>query len=244
MEGILLKIGLTKNEINVYTTLLKLGSALAGEITSYSGVHRRNVYDSIERLIEKGLVSFVVVNNRKWFKAADPSRLLVVVEEQKIKLDDIKKSIEQVVPRLRTLPHIKQQQDVMYFKGKEGLKTVYEDILETGEDYIGYGGGLHTEMLLKNYFKHFIKRRVRLGIRRRMIWEESARGKDVTKVPLLQSRFLPNEVSSHAALRIYGNKVAIMLFSQDQPLAVVIDNKAITDGYRKYFEVMWKAAKP
>lgn len=243
MEAILSKIGLTRNEINVYTTLLKLGSALAGEITSYSGIHRRNVYDAIERLIEKGLVSFVIINNRKWFKAADPSRLLVVIDEQKNKLDNIKISIEQLIPQLRTLPVIKEKQDVSYFKGKEGLKTVYEDILTTRQGYIGYGRGRHIESLFKAYFKYYIKRRIKQGIGVRMIWDEISRGQYYTKTPLMESRFLPNEVCSYAALRIYGNKVALMLFSEEQPLAVVIENKAIADGYRKYFEVMWKAAK-
>ena len=78
----------------------------------------------------------------------------------------------------------------------------------------------------------------------RMIWDERSREKYYVKTPLVDSRFLPNEVCSYAALRIYGNKVALMLFSEEQPIAVVIENKAIADGYRKYFEVMWKAAKP
>ena len=78
----------------------------------------------------------------------------------------------------------------------------------------------------------------------KMIWDEHSRGKYFTKTSLVESRFLPNEVCSYAALRIYGNKVALMLFSEEQPLAVVIENKAIADGYRKYFEIMWKAAKP
>lgn len=244
MEAALSKLGLTKNEINVYTTLLKLGSALAGEITSYSGIHRRNVYDAIERLIEKGLVSFVIINNRKWFKAADPSRLLVVLEEQKRRIDDIKISIEQLIPQLRALPVIKERQDVMYFKGKEGLKTVYEDILATGKSYIGYGPGIHIDNLLKAYFKDYIRKRIRKRMKLKMIWDERSRDKYFTKTSLVESRFLPNEVCSHAALRIYGDKVAIMLLSEEQPIAVVIENKAIADGYRKYFEVMWKAAKP
>ena len=244
MESVLTKIGLTKNEIKVYTTLLKLGSALAGEITSYSGVHRRNVYDSIERLIEKGLVSFVVINNRKWFKAADPSRLLVVIDEQKNRLDISREEIEKLIPQLRTLPNIKEKQDVLYFKGKEGIKTVYEGILAAGKSYIGYGPGIHIDSLLKNYFEHYVQRRIQSKIHLRMIWDEASRGKPYTKTPLMESKFIPNEMSSYTASRIYGDKVAIFLFSEEQPIAIVIENKTIAEGYRKYFEVMWKAAKP
>ena len=68
-EEILEEFGLTKNEVKIYLTLLKMGRALAGEITEKSGIHRRNVYDSIERLMKKGLVSFIIQNNRKYFRA-------------------------------------------------------------------------------------------------------------------------------------------------------------------------------
>jgi len=244
MENVLSEIGLTKNEVIVYTTLLKLGSALAGEVTSYSGIHRRNVYDSMQRLIEKGLASFVTINNRRWFKASDPSRLLVVVDEQKNRLERMRSDVEKVVKDFRALPVVKQQEEVLYFKGKEGIKTVYEDVLSIEEDYIGYGPGMQIDNLLKAYFKDYAHRRAKKKIHLKMIWDERSRGMYFTKTPLLESRFLPDDLCSHAALRIYGNKVAIILYSDEQPIAVMIENKAIADGYRRYFEVMWKAAKP
>ncbi|RLE45719.1 MAG: TrmB family transcriptional regulator, partial [Candidatus Methanomethylicota archaeon] len=40
MEQVLREMGLSKNEIKVYLTLLKLGSANVGDITKKSGVHR------------------------------------------------------------------------------------------------------------------------------------------------------------------------------------------------------------
>ena len=244
MENVLSEIGLTKNEVIVYTTLLKLGSALAGEVTSYSGIHRRNVYDSMQRLIEKGLASFVTINNRRWFKASDPSRLLVVVDEQKNRLERMRSDVEKVVKDFRALPVVKQQEEVLYFKGKEGIKTVYEDVLSIEEDYIGYGPGMQIDNLLKAYFKDYAHRRAKKKIHLKMIWDERSRGMYFTKTPLLESRFLPDDLCSHAALRSYGNKVAIILYSDEQPIAVMIENKAIADGYRRYFEVMWKAAKP
>ena len=99
-EEILQSLGLTRNEINVYLTLLKMGSGLAGEITEKSGVHRRNVYDSIERLIKKGLVSFVIQNNRKYFHATDPNRFLGIIKEQKRELIRKERDIRKILPEL------------------------------------------------------------------------------------------------------------------------------------------------
>ena len=103
---------------------------------------------------------------------------------------------------------------------------------------------MQIDNLLKAYFKDYAHRRAKKKIHLKMIWDERSRGMYFTKTPLLESRFLPDDLCSHAALRIYGNKVAIILYSDEQPIAVMIENKAIADGYRRYFEVMWKAAKP
>ena len=70
---LLKQFNLTDNEIKVYLSLLELGSALVGDITKKTGIHRRNVYDCIERLVKKGLVGYVSNNNRKFFRATEPS---------------------------------------------------------------------------------------------------------------------------------------------------------------------------
>ena len=243
METVLSKIGLTKNESKVYLTLLDLGTAQAGQITEKSGVHRRNVYDSIDRLMEKGLISFVIANNKKLFSPVNPKRFLELIDEKKFELDGLKSDFQKILPELELRTTLKERHDVRFFKGVEGLKTVFEDIIRTGKDYIGYGPGQQLEKILKHYFKHFIDKRIKSKISLRLIYDEASR-KALKKNPLSDLRYMPDQYSSRAALRIYGDKVALLLLSEEEPLAIVIKNKAIADGYRKYFEVMWKAAKP
>lgn len=236
-------LGLTENESKIYTALLDLGTAQAGQITEKSGVHRRNVYDSLSRLMEKGLISFVTVNNRKLFSPVNPKRFLEIIEEKKFELENLKNDFRKVLPELELRTRMQERHDVRFYKGVEGLKTVFEDILRTNEDYIGYGPGLQLEKILKHYFRHFLDKRLMAKIGVRLIYDESSRNK-IKKGPLSEIRYIPEEYGSRAALRIYGDKVALLLLSEEEPLAIVIKNKAIADGYRKYFEVMWKAAKP
>ena len=234
-------LGLTPNEAKVYTALLDLGTAQAGQITEKSGVHRRNVYDSLSRLMEKGLISFVSVNNKKMFSPVNPKRFLEIIEEKKFELDELKKDFDKVIPELELRNKMQEHHDVRFFKGVEGLKTVFEDILRTSMDYIGYGSGQQLEKILKHYFVHFVQKRLNAKIRIRLIYSEDARN-EIKKHQLSEIRYIPEEYSSHAALRIYGDKVAILLLSEEAPMAIVIKNKAIAEGYKKYFEVMWKAA--
>jgi HTH-type transcriptional regulator, sugar sensing transcriptional regulator len=59
--------GLTENESKVYLALIDLGPSLAGSISRKTGIHRRTVYDTTEMLIKKGLVGYILKNNRRLF---------------------------------------------------------------------------------------------------------------------------------------------------------------------------------
>ncbi|MBI2657075.1 hypothetical protein HYX08_00085 [Candidatus Woesearchaeota archaeon] len=236
-------LGLTQNESKVYVALLELGTAQAGHITEHSGIHRRNVYDSIARLMEKGLVSFVIVNNKKLFSPVNPRRFLEIIDEKKFELDSVKSDFSRILPELELRKDMQPKHDVRFFKGVEGLKTVFEDIIRTGKNYVGYGPGQQIERVLKHFFRHYVNGRIKAKIKLKLIYDEASR-KKVKINPLTEARYIPNQYSSNAALRIYGDKTALLLLSEEEPLAIVIKNKSIADGYRKYFEVMWKAAKP
>ena len=54
-------------------------------------------------------------------------------------------------------------------------------------------------------------------------------------------RFLPQDVPSQSVTNIYGDKVAIILWSEI-PEAIIIDDKSTAETYKAYFEFMWKNA--
>ena len=64
-QRILEEIGLANSEIKVYRALLRTGSVRVGELMKEVTLHRSRVYDAINRLIEKGLVSYFIRNNIK-----------------------------------------------------------------------------------------------------------------------------------------------------------------------------------
>jgi len=55
----LIQLGLTSGEARIYLSLLKLGSSKVGSIVKDSRVSYSKVCDVLERLITKGLVSYV-----------------------------------------------------------------------------------------------------------------------------------------------------------------------------------------
>ncbi|MBS3140983.1 hypothetical protein J4405_02455 [Candidatus Woesearchaeota archaeon] len=228
------ELGLTNNESLIYGSLLKNGESAAGEISRLTGLHRRTVYDSIERLIEKGLVSFIVKNNKKIFRAASPNRFLEIVKEKEEKLNEI------LPLMLKHYDSVKNEEEIYFYKGKEGLKTVFEDQIETKKEILILGASPLAYEILQFYFKWFDKRRKENKIHVKIIFNENT---EKINIPLSEIRFLPNKYSSPLAVNIYGEKVAIILWSKENPFAIVIKNKEISLGYKKYFELLWKIAK-
>jgi sugar-specific transcriptional regulator TrmB len=230
---VLKEAGLTDNEAKVYKTLLSAGPSLAGQISRKSGLHRRTVYDTMEMLIKKGLVGYIVKNNRRTFEAASPKVFLDILKEKE-------NNIQNMLPQMMlAYEKTKEKQETNFFKGRAGLKTVFEDQIETGEEILILGASGLAYDVLEYYFKWFDKARVKHRVKTKVIFNK----RENFNIPLSEIRYLPEKYSSPLAINIYGDKVAIILWSKEDPLAIVIKNEEISKGYRKQFDLMWKLAK-
>ena len=233
---ILKQAGLTNNEAKVYQTLLKEGPSLAGQISRRSGLHRRTVYDVTEMLIKKGLIGYILKNRRRLFEAASPNVFLDIIKEKE-------NNINTILPNLLLqYEKTKEKQETNFYKGKTGLKTVFEDQIETKKEILVIGASPLAYDILKFYFKWFDKQRIKHKIKTKIIFSKEPNIEKI-KIPLSDIKYLPHKYSSPLALNIYGDKVAIILWSKEDPIAIVIKNKEISQGYKKYFELMWKIAK-
>jgi HTH-type transcriptional regulator, sugar sensing transcriptional regulator len=234
---VLEQLGLTEAESKVYLALLELGSSQAGKITSKTGIHRRTVYDTIERLIEKGLVSFISQNNIKFFEAVDPYQLLEILKERQ---DNLK----QILPQLDLLHNSsKEKQETTFFRGKLGLKSVFNHQIEVGKEILVFGASVDAPNILKAYFPHYDRERVKKKISVKIVFDESVKNNDYIKsIPNADIKFIPKEYSSPAAINVYGDNVAIILWSEE-PIAILIKNKDIAKGYKNYFSLLWNVSK-
>ena len=59
------KLGLSPNESKIYFALLDIGSSTADKISQKAGIHRRTIYDNIEKLLNKGLINYTIRGNKK-----------------------------------------------------------------------------------------------------------------------------------------------------------------------------------
>jgi|SRR3989338_3590733 len=235
------EIGLTKREAELYLSLIEIGSSSATQLMQKTGLHRAVVYDLLDRLIEKGLASFAIKGKKKYFEATNPQRLLEIEKGREDK-------IKEIMPHLLEMSKFTSKLEVKIYKGKEGLKTVFENIISSGvKEWLVIGSSGKTITIMPEYLQLFQKRRAREGIKTRalMINNETGkkRGKELEKLELTEVRYLPKNIHSPTVIQIYDDKTVLHSNTSETPFVIVIDNKDITASFREYFGTLWNISK-
>ena len=242
----LLKIGLTEGEAKVYLALSELGSSTVGPVVKKSGVAYSNIYDILSRLIDKGVVSYIVKNKTKYFQAASPSNLVEYLDKREKEISDQKKALEKALPDLEKLQEIKPQQEAEIFLGKKGLRTAYEKLLKgaTKKDEIlffyiheeEYGEESNLFYNSIEYLGDKVKNR---GVCNKD-YKKSWFAKKAKRTKKLRMKF--SDVPIPGNIDIFKDKVLIVTW-KDSIFSVLIHSRSLADTMRKYFEEMWKAAR-
>src|SRR3989338_6168431 len=93
IEDTLHNIGLSNRESKCYLTLLEMGSSKTGMICKKSAIPSSKIYEILDMLIKKGLVTYVIKGKIKFFQAANPIVLVNLIEEKK-------KEVQAILPQL------------------------------------------------------------------------------------------------------------------------------------------------
>lgn len=240
-KSALVKIGLSNNEAEVYLLLLELEEALASDIAEKSRISRPHIYDTLAKLVDKGLASYVIKNNRRYFRAVNPSKLMDFLKEKEL-------SLQSVLPQLLELSKPKAKKPIVeLYEGPEGLKTILNDVIKTKpKEWCDMTSG-RVKMVLPYFMDNWEKRRMEAGIKARIIFNDTETGKqrakEVMQFKLVETRFFPKGFESPSHIYVYGNKVAIMLWKEDFPFGILVQNKEIADRFREFFGWFWGISK-
>lgn len=247
-ETILENIGLTKNEIKIYTALLELGSTKTGQLIKKTELHTSKVYDGLERLANKGLVTHVVIANTKHFKAVNPKRLIDFLEDKKKTITEQEIQIKQILPALQLKQQLAgDETEAEIFQGWKGMETIYKmlwDTLKKGDTNYVFGASKgEDEDKVRAFFNRHALRLAKKKIRQKIIFNESARGniqESVKRPQLTQIKHMEN--TTPAEINIWKDNTMVVILTK-KPTVVLIKNQKVADSFRKYFEMMWLIAK-
>jgi len=243
----LTELGLSKGEVRVYSAVLDLGIASLNRIQEKTAIERRNIYDILNKLIERGFVSYTVEKGKRTYQCTHPNKILEDVKEKEASL----KAIKEKLPEIKELfglsrPDIRAE----VYRGNESIKSLLNEILEYKESYwLGGNSFENYKAVPKNlmtYFEHWMNRRVE---KKHLMNDLVSHGthlkglepKDVKthKKKLYKYGQLPKGLYSPMVIIIFGNKVAQVVWAE-QSFAFVLESKKVKHSFMQYFKHFWK----
>ncbi len=244
------EIGLTFGEVKVYTALLRLGVTTKGPIAKQSNVSESKVYEILDRLKHKGLVSYVLnkkgKRNVRHYKAANPVLLKKFLNLKKEKIEQQEKIISEIIPQLQaTITKNEKEYSAVIYEGFKGIQTNCMECLEITEkndEWLAMGGKSSKSEHFNSFWISFFKERARKGGNTRFLFVDnpSEYTKYLGKIKNCEVRFLKSIASAAVAI----TKDRVMIFSyENSPGCLTITNNGVAESFKGFFESLWQMGK-
>lgn len=245
-EQLLAEIGLTKGEIKVYLTLLKLGVTTTGKIIEEAQISSGKIYEILEKLIKKGLVSYIIKEKTKHFSAASPNRILDYLHEKEKDLKAKEEKLTKELPSLLSIEKAgKKEYETNLFKGLKGIQTAIFEALEDlteKDEILAMGIISHKKEQYNLLWQRWHKDRINKKIICKAIFSDKNTDyfKAFKKMRFTEIKVLTGITPS--AIDIIGKRVLIFTYGEE-PSCLSIKNKEIALSFTSFFEALWKIAK-
>ncbi|MBD3312842.1 hypothetical protein GF345_00185 [Candidatus Woesearchaeota archaeon] len=243
MEARLLKeIGLTEGESKVYMALLELGTTTTGPVVKKSGISASKVYDILSKLTDKGLVSHIIKAKTKYFRPADPERILDYLDEKEKRIAEKKEQVRAYIPLLKAKLEGAEKREAEVFEGRKGIENIFYTIisdLKKGDEYYVMGASYgERQEYLYDFFEQYHKERAKRGIKVKLLFNHDVKTIVPTTKNLGEIRYMPQDVKTPTQIIIWKDNVTTITW-QDKPIAFTIRNRKVAESYKAYFDSYW-----
>lgn len=235
LTKLLTAIGLSKNEAKVYLTLLKGGTQTISTIARKSTIHRPAIYAALPILKEKGLVNERQIGKLIHYGAESPGRLRFLLEGVRGELDAIIPELERIQSKRRPV--------VRRLDGKEGVRSVYDDIVDTlkkGDVFYRYSsvdrGDIERVGLPRDYEKQRDAKELERFVIASPDHAKTAEESLDVEMKVVPKEFYPFDYD--VSQIIYGDKIAFIDY--DQPVATIIENPVLAQFQRDIFKMLFR----
>ncbi len=237
----LTQLGLNEKTSEVYLSLFRFGPGTASEIALRSKIKRTTVYDCLDELSRNQLLELSFKGKRKIYAALNPNVLKKIPEKQI-------SSINAILPELDALYQSNNHKPkVKYYEGSEGVKHVYDEILDLKPKEYFYFGGVKDMINVTGeaFMENYVKKRIEYGI-----WSNALRirssemkakymkasDKNLRRVKLMPGAFMENT----ASVTMYSSKVAITS-TVGENYAMVIESTEYYNMMMMVWHTLWKS---
>jgi len=242
LEDDLQLLGLTKNEAKVLITMVRLGTPVeAPKIANLSGVPRSKIYQVLEGLSEKSIVSMGEVTGKaNIYRLRFESSEIIEHLQNRIH-NPIEKAAERSNKSLAEISNTLQEdrggiQEVGLIQGHQHIKRVFRSRIDAAEQSIISNITPEFVVPINDSLSEAIKRGVDVTVF--MLEEEVERlnelipeknlfsnviGINVEKLQMMVE-LIPDEIASHTSSNLKSTISSFGFFLLNRPIFVLIDN--------------------
>jgi predicted transcriptional regulator len=234
-HALLERLGLDGTESAAYLALLD-GPLTVAEIARKAKLHRPAVYRALPRLEEKRLASRVLRGKRLLYSAESPEHLGHVVTELRDTFDEILPDL------LRSYETGGHNTVVKFFKGRDGIAFIYDDILKTlkrGDTFYRYSSAKGERRRNAYVPKDYEKRRDAKQLERFVITNARTAARKRKKL----DRYLKTIPAKFDLFEygitqlVYADKIALIDYNSDS--ATLIQSAPIARFHKKLFQLLF-----
>ncbi len=245
-QNALQSVGLSKREAFAYLDLQQYGESKTGKICKRTKIPSSQIYTILDSLLEKGLITYKIINNIKVFQASNPDALATLFEEKEQQIKLQRKELIHFISELKIIPNDNSRlQDFKYFSGVRGIKSLYLEIINSwkkGDEYCIASAPFESFQKLEAFFIDVVhKKRIKDKVRLKIIINQNGKqfGFARNKMPFTQVKSLPLATKTE-----YGvlNDHFFMITYAKEPYGLLIKDKNFAETYKLFFELLWKQA--
>lgn len=243
----LVSLGLSENQITVYTTLLRYGLMLGRNIILKTGIKKGLVYKVLEQLETMELVEKKERGNQAaLFFPAHPNNLQKFLDEKREIVETsqniLDESLGSMVSQYNLLAG---KPNVQFFEGINGTKKVAFDSLTSQTPIYAYIDSEAVDTNFSDLNAKYVQKRIGKKTPKKILFPDTAHakkdGKNITN-DYTSVRIMNNWQSFATIMYIYDNKVSYITLEPGRLIGVIIEDKSIYKMHKSLFEQHWEYA--
>lgn len=250
------KLGLTINEITIYTYLLRKGVSSGKEIYQDTELDKSSAYEALANLQNKQLIYVIGQTRNQKFGPVSPEKLEELIHHKQQELDQVKTDVNTFISSIDEIAKQSyKNKNIRIFDGDQGFLNWSRARLEGPNNTLIRTLGsynLHAQYI-KNYDTEYSQEQVKLRLAKGIPIKALVKKEDLktrntslnkTDPKLLKEvRLLPDDFELVASLATFGHNTSFLRRKENQFFGLVIDDKLITALVNSLFDQIWANCK-
>lgn len=252
------KLGLSKNQVEIYWLLVTRQELRIQEIVRLAGIPRSSVYENLKILFELGIAEEIVEDNYKKIRPYSIGAMRHGIDEKMFQLQKLTEDLEKLERSIELMENNNSPLStrVRFYKGRSGARQVYWNTLKSPNTVYVYSDWGRNRYVGMKFYENFVAESRQRGFKERVLINpkessiESIKkynypGSAISRTRAEDIRLIePEKILIRGDTLIYDDTYAQVYLKNIEINGFEIESREFVETQRSIFETLWEMAKP